>query len=70
MRKQDPVLNAQIPLIRKIFEDEAWLEGERRKAPVSKDDPIVRNRACEIILRVGAQLRREAALLTARQGTL
>lgn len=47
----------QLPLIAQIIRDETWLEGERRGAPVSADDPVVREKVCEVILRIGADLR-------------
>jgi hypothetical protein len=53
----DPVLFRQLPVIRKIIDDEMWLEGERRGRPVSEDDTVVRERVCEIVLRVGRELR-------------
>jgi hypothetical protein len=53
----DPVLFRQLPVIQKIIDDETWLEGERRGHRVSTDDVVVRERVCEIVLRVGRQLR-------------
>jgi hypothetical protein len=49
----DPVLFRQLPVIQKIIDDETWLEGERRGHTVSADDVVVRERVCEIVLRVG-----------------
>jgi hypothetical protein len=57
MNSSDPVLFRQLPAIRKIIDDETWLEGERRGCPVTPDDHVVRERVCEIVLRVGQQLR-------------
>lgn len=57
MRSHDPVVPRQLPMIRKIIEDETWLEGERRGCYVAPTDPVVRERVCDVILRVGAQLR-------------
>jgi hypothetical protein len=57
MKPGDPVLHRQLPAIRKIFQDEIWLEGERRGCPVAPDDRVVREKVCEIVLRVGHQLR-------------
>lgn len=51
----------EIPLIEKIVQDETWLEGERRNCWVSRDDPVVRANVCEVILRIGAELRAAVA---------
>ncbi len=53
----DPVLLLELPLIRKIIADEAWLEGERRGCPVGANDPVVRENVCRVILRIGADMR-------------
>lgn len=63
MTPHDSVLVRQLPLIRKIIEDETWLEGERRGEPVSPYDPAVREKVCLVILRIGAQLRETATRL-------
>lgn len=60
MKCNDPILNAQAPLIEKIIADERWLEGERRNDAVGRHDPEVAKRVCDIILRMGAQIRSEA----------
>jgi hypothetical protein len=57
MAQVDPVLLRQLPRIEQIIRDETWYEGERRGRPVTPDDPVVRERVCEVVLRVGAQLR-------------
>jgi hypothetical protein len=54
---EDPVLFRQLPHIAKIIADETWFEGERRGCFVSPEDPVVRDRVCAVILRVGAELR-------------
>lgn len=56
----DPVLQHEIPVIQKIIEDETWLEGERRGCSVPPTDDVVRERVCEVILRIGQQLRESA----------
>lgn len=61
----DPILFRELPVIRKIIDDETWLEGERRGAPVSRRDPVVQENVCRVILRIGAELR--AALTQAAQ---
>lgn len=57
MLTPDPVLIRQIPVIQKIVADETWLEGERRGCFVSPNDCVVRERVCEVVLRIGQQLR-------------
>lgn len=57
MTPPDPIVARELPLIHRIIEDETWLEGERRRCPVSADDPVVREHVCEVILRIGQQLR-------------
>lgn len=57
MNPHDPVLISQLPVIRKIIQDETWLESERRGCVVTADDHVVRERVCEVILRIGQQLR-------------
>lgn len=57
MLSHDPVVPRQLPVIKKIIDDETWLEGERRGCYVPPTDPVVRERVCEVVLRVGAQLR-------------
>ena len=57
MPEPDPIVQRELPLIRKIVEDETWYEGERRGCRVSADDPVVRENVCRVIFRIGAQLR-------------
>lgn len=57
MNSHDPVVARQLPVIQKIIHDETWLEGERRGCPVEPTDPVVREKVCSVVLRVGAQLR-------------
>jgi hypothetical protein len=58
MNSHDPVVARQLPVIQKIIHDETWLEGERRGCPVPPTDPVVREKVCTVVLRVGADLRR------------
>ena len=67
MTSPDPVVTRQLPVIQKIIRDETWLEGERRGCRVTPDDPVVRERVCSVVLRVGAQLR--ASLSRANDAT-
>ena len=57
MSHPDPIVVRQLPVIHKIIADETWLEGERRGQPVPPNDPIVREKVCCIVLRIGQQLR-------------
>ena len=58
MSHPDPIVSLEIPLIQKIIQDETWLEGERRGCLVIPLDPIVQERVCDIVLRIGQELRR------------
>jgi hypothetical protein len=57
MKITDPIVFRELPVIQKIIQDETWLEGERRGCFVRSDDRVVRDKVCEIILRIGQQLR-------------
>ena len=57
MSSPDPVVSRELPVVRRIIEDETWLEGERRRQPVNPNDPVVRERVCQVVLRIGQQLR-------------
>ena len=57
MASHDPVVTRQLPVIEQIIRDETWLEGERRGCPVTPSDPRVSENVCEVVLRVGQQLR-------------
>ena len=57
MAQLDPIIFREIPVIQKIIRDETWYEGERRGCVVSSDDPVVRENVCQIILRIGRELR-------------
>jgi hypothetical protein len=61
MLKLDPVIFREIPVIEKIIRDETWLEGERRGCWVSSDDPAVQENVCQVILRIGRELRETIA---------
>jgi hypothetical protein len=69
MAQIDPVLVRELPVIQRVIEDETWYESERRGYPVTSDDPAVREHVCEVILRIGRELReRLASELSARPG--
>lgn len=57
MNNPDPVVVRQLPVIEQIIRDETWLEGERRGCQVAPTDPAVRENVCQVILRIGQQLR-------------
>jgi hypothetical protein len=57
MKTFDPIVARELPIIQKIIQDETWLEGERRGCHVLPTDPVVRQKTCEVILRIGAELR-------------
>ena len=57
MPTNDPITFHEVAVIRQIIADETWLEGERRQHPVAEQDPVVIATVCEIIMRIGAQLR-------------
>lgn len=61
MIANDPVIFHQLPIIRQIIADETWLEGERRGCAVSPSDTVVRSRVCDIVLRIGQELREAAS---------
>jgi hypothetical protein len=54
---KDTFLFRELQVIQKIIDDETWLEGERRGCWVSPDDPVVRERVCTVVLRIGQSLR-------------
>ena len=58
MENLDPVAFRELPVIQKIIEDETWYEGERRGCWVSPSDPVVRENVCQVVLRIGGDLRR------------
>ncbi|MBW8780747.1 MAG: hypothetical protein JF599_02500 [Verrucomicrobia bacterium] len=57
MHSCDPIAWLELPVIQKIIDDEKWLEGERRGCAIGDHDPVVTERVCSVILRIGRQLR-------------
>jgi len=57
MKSHDPIVHHQLPVISQIIHDETWLEGERRGCAVSPKDRVVRENVCQVILRIGQQMR-------------
>ena len=68
MNTSDHITFLELHIIQKIIADETWLEGERRGRRVDPHDPAVVATVCEIVLRIGAELR--ASLITAHQARL
>jgi hypothetical protein len=62
MKIFDPVVLRELPIIQKIIQDETWLEGERRGCLVLPTDGVVRQKVCEVILRIGEELRESLAV--------
>lgn len=60
MNAADPILFRQLRLIQKIIDDETWLEGERRGCAVARDDGVVRENVCRIVLEIGREMRESA----------
>jgi len=58
MTHPDPIISSELPVIQKIIHDETWLEGERRGCFVLSGDPLVQEKVCQVILRVGQELRK------------
>lgn len=57
MHSNDLIVWLELPVIQKIIADETWLEGERRGCAVGVHDPIVTEKVCAVVLRIGRQLR-------------
>ena len=62
------IIEEQIPIIRKMLQDETWYEGVRRNAPVDPNDPAVQKRVGELIMEHGAKMRKEAMDRLAQKG--
>jgi hypothetical protein len=71
MKAVDPIVFLELHIIQKIIDDEIWLEGERRGCAVDPNDPVVIASVCEIVLRIGAELRaRTQARLKGRRQSM
>ena len=68
MQSHDPIAHRQLSLIYKIIRDETWLEGERRGCYVSPKDRVVREKVCEVVLRIGQQMRDTLTQVHWREG--
>lgn len=53
----DPIVFRELPMIEQIIRNETWLEGERRGCFVRRDDRAVRENVCQVVLRIGKELR-------------
>lgn len=62
MKSAHTVTLRQLPAIRQIIADDAWLEAERRGCSVLSTDPVVRENVCRVILRIGAELRASVSM--------
>jgi hypothetical protein len=67
MNQNDPVILGEMPVIESVIRNEVWLEGERRGCEVSPHDPVVRGHVCEVILRIGCELRESVTTQLADQ---
>ena len=56
------LMRRERPWISEIVRNETWLCGERRGHTVNAKDPEVQSRVCQIILEIGANLRKRAEL--------
>jgi hypothetical protein len=57
LKSVDLITHLELDVIKQIIHDETWLEAERRGQPVDKEDPIVIAAVCDIVMRIGAQMR-------------
>jgi len=57
MKSLDRITFLELSIIEKIIADETWLEGERRRCEVSPRDPVVQENVCQVILRIGQEMR-------------
>lgn len=58
MSPESEFIQSEVADIARLFQDECWLESERRGSPVDHRDPIVQARVADIILsKMGIQLR-------------
>jgi len=53
----DPVTQREVPIIAHLYHEVASEEAQRRGEDVGPDDPQVRAQVCEMVLRIGAELR-------------
>jgi hypothetical protein len=58
MNPESELIQAEIPHVQQIVQDECWLEGERRGMAVDPCEEVIQERVAEIILSgIGEQLR-------------
>lgn len=71
MAQLDPVVFRELTVIQKVIDDETWYEGERRGCHVSPHDPVVCERVCMIVLKIGRELReRFTAQIATQSGSV
>ena len=60
MNPESEFIRSELPDVKSIVDNECWLEGERRGAPVDAHDEKIQTRVAQIILGgAGAYLRRK-----------
>ena len=60
MNPESEFIRTEIPDVKRIVENECWLEGERRGEPVDAHDKTISERVAQIILKgAGAYLRKK-----------
>jgi hypothetical protein len=57
-------IQAIVPFISKIVDDEVWYEGERRRCPVCREDPIVTARIADIIMKEAPKIREQLGFVS------
>ena len=62
------IVAAQAQAVKKITQDEMWYEAERRGCYVPPDDPVIRRRVSDVILRVGEDLRKSTLSVMRKNG--
>ena len=53
------IIKEEVDVVKKMMDDEAWYEGEHRHCQVSKDDSIVMDKVCSILLKDGLKIYNE-----------
>lgn len=58
----DPIISRELIAINQIIHDETWLEAERRGCRVTDTDRVVRDNVCQVVLRIGEEMRETSRL--------
>lgn len=53
------VIKKEAEVVSKMIDDETWYEGERRNMEVAKDDPVVKDKVCDILRDHGLKIYNE-----------